>query len=259
MSWLRVRSARPRILLTGSSGRIGTMFTEFSQGQEYDLVGMDLNPPIVKEGLTDFIQGDIQDKNLLKKAMQGCNTVAHLAAYVPKDDINKGNFMTEILTNNIIGTYRVYETAVELGIPRIVFTSSVQTTDGYEANTSVKLEQASKPTNFYGASKVADEALGAVFMEHEAGFLINLRLGWVETPDQVQDISKDPDSWWIVLSGRDCCEIIKAACLNPIQEKFIVLDALSRNAEKVREIGKLKTMIGYDPQDNAYQMFGVPS
>lgn len=254
MSWLRTKASGPRILLTGSSGRIGTFFTRYSQGRDYELVGMDLNPPIVREGLADFIQGDIQDADLLRRAMQGCDTVAHLAAACR--DVDEMDFMGQALPNNIIGTYRVYEVAKMLGVVRVVFTSSVETTVGYPNNTSVHPGQRALPENYYGLSKVTGEDIGLVSALDGGPASVNLRLGWVETDDVREEIRSSPQSWWMFLSERDCCEILRAALFFPFSRPFSIFDAMSRNAAEVRDLRPLQVELGYEPQDDARQMFG---
>ncbi len=251
--WL-IQAKRPRILMTGSSGRIGTMFTKFSQGQEYDLVGIDRDPPQVEEGLVDFIFGDITDVPTLTKAMDGCDVVAHLAVWGAIDPYTK-DFLEGIVPDNVIGTYQVYETAFRLGIPRVVFTSSVQVTEGYPENTPVKTTNRPLPENFYGITKFTGEDLGLVYSAKGVAS-VNLRLGWLETPDMREEIANAPDEWWEVLSGRDCVEILKRACLNPdIPEGFTLLDAMSQNARKVRELDQLENVLHYQLQDNAFTMF----
>lgn len=253
MSWV-LKAARPRILMTGSSGRIGSMFTEFSRGQDFDLVGIDLNPPQVEEGLADFIQGDITDVPTLERAMESCDVVAHLAVW-GATDVDTEDFLDGIIPNNMIGTYQVYETALKLGIPRVVFTSSVQVTKGYPENTPVKLSDRPFPLNFYAISKITGEDLG-LFYSQKGIISINLRLGWVETPGVKEEIASEPDSWWMVLSGRDCVEILKRSCLNPdISKGFTLLDAMSQNARNIREINMLENVLQYKLQDNAFDMF----
>jgi len=251
MTW--IKSARPRVLLTGSSGRIGTFFTKYSQGKDYDLVGLDLNPPKLASGLVEFFQGDIQDTDLLSRAMEGCSVIAHLAAHVK--DVDKSDFMNDVLPNNIIGTYRIYEMATKHMIHKIIFTSSVQTMDGY-GQQHVKVTDRPHPTNFYGISKVTGEDIGLVFSKRGGPASVNLRLGWVETDEDREEIRNSPDSWWLFLSELDCNEILRTSIMNDISEKFLILDAMSLNASNFRELNRLGQYLGYTPQSDANKMFG---
>ena len=75
--------------------------------------------PLPKRGLTIF-KGDILDPQSIKEAMEGCEEVYHLggnASIYEKDP-------TRYFTINVDGTKNVMDVAIELGIRRMVFTST---------------------------------------------------------------------------------------------------------------------------------------
>ncbi len=103
--------------------------------------------------------GDLRDRASLDRAMQGCDTVFHVAAdyrlWVPHP--------SEMFSANVDGTRNVMEAAGNAGVRRIVYTSSVATlglsqNDATPANedTPVKAGDIISP---YKQSKYAAEAL----------------------------------------------------------------------------------------------------
>ncbi|MHB8483005.1 MAG: NAD-dependent epimerase/dehydratase family protein [Nitrospiria bacterium] len=65
--------------------------------------------------------GDLEDKNSIKEAMKGCQRVYHIAALVARWHPDPAQFDR----TNVRGSRNVFETALELGIDKMVYTSSV--------------------------------------------------------------------------------------------------------------------------------------
>src|SRR5437867_2073493 len=95
----------PKILVTGSAGRIGQAVVQALAGES--VRGFDRVPT---PGTTESVTGDIAEMEAVRRAMQGVQTVIHLAA-TPDDD----DFMAKLLPNNIVGTYNVMEAAQQAG------------------------------------------------------------------------------------------------------------------------------------------------
>lgn len=67
------------------------------------------------------VQGDVTDPQSMKEAMRGCDVVFHVAAMYEVG----ARYARQMETVNVDGARNVFETALEVGIPRIVFTSTV--------------------------------------------------------------------------------------------------------------------------------------
>ena len=98
-----------RIFITGSSGKIGSVFAALCRREGHQVVGYDK-----ADG------DDILDSAALKKALEGCDAVAHLAMamggqYTPE----------EIYASGTLGTWNVLQAAENHGVRRIVSYSSV--------------------------------------------------------------------------------------------------------------------------------------
>ena len=69
-----------RVLVTGSSGRIGGVLLE-ELNRVHEIVGYDRkSPEYLPEGVR-FVQGDLLDREALGLAMEGADAVVHLGGY----------------------------------------------------------------------------------------------------------------------------------------------------------------------------------
>lgn len=118
------------------------------------------NPDSVSHLKGDFLtikKGDITDFESVKKAMQGCNRVFHLAAYARSFAETPGIFEQV----NVTGTLNVLKAATELGIDRLVFTSTAGTFD-ITGTGNDQDETSEKPTHYnteYARTKRMAEVL----------------------------------------------------------------------------------------------------
>ena len=125
-----------RLFVTGATGFIGSVLTRKLLARGCEVVGMNrsatLTVPPGFDGDTSelwdnprFIhkQGDILNQDDLRRAMQGCDGVFHLAGYA-KNFAKDPETYTRI---NIGGMRNVFTVAKELKIPKIVWTSSFVT------------------------------------------------------------------------------------------------------------------------------------
>ena len=92
-----------RVLITGAAGRIGRKLRHEFQGRFDRLVLFDRLPITdLKESEIQFC-GELTDKALLLQALDGVDAVVHLAS-IPHEAP-----MEDIIQNNVMGTWTVYE------------------------------------------------------------------------------------------------------------------------------------------------------
>jgi len=111
-----------KILLTGSTGYIGTWLTRQLAAQGHQLHLLCRTPSAII-GPTDQIRifhGDITDPQSLNKAMQGVQQVYHLAGYARLWAKDPSIFETI----NVTGTHNVLRSAADAGVEKIVYTST---------------------------------------------------------------------------------------------------------------------------------------
>lgn len=105
-----------RIVLTGSSGRVGRAIFSALAGR-HAVTGMDRSPVS-----TTHIVGDFADEALLRSAFEQADAVIHTAAlHAPHVGIVPDEEFQRI---NVEGTRMVAQAAMAAGVPRLVFTST---------------------------------------------------------------------------------------------------------------------------------------
>lgn len=111
-------------LVTGATGFIGSHIARqlVERGEDVKVL---LRKTSRTNNIDDLevekVYGDITDRDSLKKALAGCDTVYHTAGYVSfkKSDYSKMN------TINVEGSRNLLSAAMDEGVERVLFTSSV--------------------------------------------------------------------------------------------------------------------------------------
>ncbi|MBE7438359.1 MAG: NAD-dependent epimerase/dehydratase family protein [Spirochaetales bacterium] len=109
-----------KILITGGAGFLGiNLIRHFFQKGEKDIISLDLATfDYPEKNQVTVVQGDIRDRELLWKAMEGVQLVVHTAAALPLYT------KEEIFTTDIDGTRNVIEAAHKAGCKRFIHISS---------------------------------------------------------------------------------------------------------------------------------------
>lgn len=160
-----------KILVTGADGFIGSYLTEELVRRGYDVRAfiyynsfnswgwLDQSPVEIKQNL-DVFAGDIRDPYGVKEAMKGCTHVLNLAALIaiPYSYHSPDTYVD----TNIKGTLNVVQAARELGIEKVVHTS---TSEVYGTAQYVPIDedhplQGQSP---YSASKIAADQMALSF------------------------------------------------------------------------------------------------
>lgn len=160
-----------KILVTGADGFIGSHLTEILVKQGYDVRAfvlynsfntwgwLDHCHPSVK-GKFEVFTGDIRDPYGVKTAMKGCDIVLHLAALIaiPYSYHSPDTY----IDTNIKGTLNIVQAAKELGIKKVVHTSTseVYGTARFVPITEEHPLQGQSP---YSASKIGADQIALSF------------------------------------------------------------------------------------------------
>lgn len=115
-----------KTLVTGAAGFIGSNVVRALLDDGHDVRALHLAREDIRNlrGLeVERIAGDVTDRDSLRSAMDGCEVVFHLAAvYALWTADGTGEAMRRV---NVDGTRNVLEIARELGVRRVVHTSSI--------------------------------------------------------------------------------------------------------------------------------------
>lgn len=160
-----------KILVTGADGFIGSHLTEYLMQQGCDVRAfvcynsfgswgwLDHAPHYLKKHL-DIFMGDVRDPYGVKTAMKGCDVVLHLAALIgiPYSYHSPDAYVD----TNIRGTLNIVQAARELGVQKVVHTS---TSEVYGSAEFVPITEAHplKGQSPYSASKIGADQLAMSF------------------------------------------------------------------------------------------------
>jgi len=150
---------RNRVLVTGGTGFIGRKLVAELVRQNHT-VHVLRRPTSDAEGLDHerihLFTGDLMDGQSIRKAMEGCTQVYHLAAYAKNWAKDSKSFYRD----NVEGLCNVWDMAKVLCVERVVFTSSIVTCGPTEPGVvGDERRQCSIPDCFtdYQATKIIGE------------------------------------------------------------------------------------------------------
>jgi dihydroflavonol-4-reductase len=111
-------------LVTGGAGHLGNVLVRelLSRGEEVRVLILPGEDTESLDGLdVSLMEGNILDIGCLKKAMAGVENVFHLAALVSITE-DKNHLLQSV---NVEGTRNVIEAAKQMGVSKLVYTSSI--------------------------------------------------------------------------------------------------------------------------------------
>ena len=112
-----------KTLVTGSSGFIGRHLVAQLARSGAAVRALQRTPGPGGDGRIERLRGDVLDPVSVARAVEGCDTVYHLAAYAHAWAQSPATFFDV----NVGGTRCVLDAALKLGVRRVVITSSVVT------------------------------------------------------------------------------------------------------------------------------------
>ncbi len=259
-------SSEERVLVTGGAGVIGQAVWRHLHNR-FDLSSIDRveapNYPVT-------IVADISNLDALLPATEGVDAIVHLAASISVD-----SSWEQVLPNNLIATYNVYEAAKQSDVKAVVFASSNHSIGMYEIESAPSIYDLEnthvfdhtveiRPDSLYGVSKVYGEAIGRYYMENFGIRSYNIRIGTVRKDDNPRDPSVATGSFWLDinpeqkfdrmratwLSQRDCAELI-GACLDAKHVPWAVVYAISNNPRQFWDLSHAKKLLNWEPKDSA--------
>lgn len=234
-----------RILVTGAAGGIGRITCPFLREQGHVVVGFDRAED---PGCCDaYVQGGIDDALALRQAMAGCETVIHLAA----NPGTHSDFLTRLVVPNLIGPWRIYEAASELGVRRVVFASSINAVNGPVAKATLPApESLEDPGNPYGLTKLWGEHAGRLFHQTRGLQVICARIcRFIRSPHGFAWLRDHPEDTEPHTSPEDWKRFLLAALSTAAGFAVVHVQSLPRDGIWRLDYRGGLAAIGYQPKD----------
>lgn len=207
------------LVVTGCSGRVAGMIAPHLR-REFRIRGVDVEPPA--EGVVDeFVGADVREVEAVAQSLSGADAVLHLAGEPAEAD-----FRDRLLPRNLDATWAVYGAAVQAGIRRFVFASTLQTIQGYDPTERVLPNAPPRPTSVYGCTKLFGEALGRYHSDRSGLGVACLRMGAVRRVD-APDARRSESIW---LGSFDLARLVAAAVESDVP--FAIVTAVSPPASE---------------------------
>lgn len=235
---------RPRLLITGPGGRVGTHLVPLLR-EHFALRLLDA-VPLQNLALTrddEFVRCDIRDLPSMRAACQGVQAMLHLAAISDEDD-----FSTKLLPINLEGVYMAFEAARQAGVKKVIFTSTGQTVLRYARGAWVTPESPPRPSTVYACTKLFGEALARHYSEQHGMSMVVIRLCYFQPYDSplLRESGPVQQEW---CSPRDLAQLILKSIRTEVS--FGIFFGVSNNTGRFWDISNAQQLVGYEPQDNA--------
>jgi len=235
---------RPRLLITGPGGRVGTHLVPLLR-EHFALRLLDAAPlkNLAFTGDDEFVLCDIRDLAALRGACDGVQAMLHLAAISDEDD-----FHTRLLPINLEGVYNAFEAARQAGVKKVLFTSTGQTVLRYAKGQWVTPDSPPRPSTVYACTKLFGEALARHYSEQHGMSMIVIRLCYFQPYDS--PLLREPgpvQTEWC--SPRDLAQLVLKSLRS--EAPFAVFFGVSNNTGRFWDISNAQQLVGYEPQDDA--------
>jgi UDP-glucose 4-epimerase len=233
-----------KVLITGGAGFIGSTLADRLSADGIEVVIYDnlsrgrtafISDACARPGV-EFVQADVLDEHLLRRSLEGCDTVFHLAANA---DVRHGlEHPRRDLEQNTIATSVLLEAMRAVGVRRIAFASTGSVYGEPEVFPTPETCPFPVQTSLYGASKLAGEGLIQAYA-HGYGFvgvifrfvsILGERYTHGHVFDFCRSLRRDPSHLRVLGDGRqeksylyvgDCVSAMKLATEQPLENGSI--------------------------------------
>lgn len=174
-----------RIVVTGSSGRLGRALLEQLRGG-HDVLAFDRVPPQDPRGVRVRL-GDHLDLGQVAGAIRGADLVIHLSAVT-----YPGLYGEEVqFASNVTGAFNVAEAAALLRIPKLVFAGSPSPLGFMAPRDTFRIsylpvdeDHPLMPHNAYGLSKLVTEEILKAWQRRTGASAVMVRPCYILTPEE---------------------------------------------------------------------------
>ncbi|WP_254530507.1 NAD-dependent epimerase/dehydratase family protein [Natrinema gelatinilyticum] len=249
-----------RIAITGVTGNVGREAIDAFPDDDHELT-------LFSHSETDELDAtplEITDREAFVDVLEGQDVLIHLAA-----NPSPRAAWDELRGPNVDGLYNAFEAAVENDLERVVFSSSNHAVNMHNTVSVVRPESTvatpaivrpdgrADPDTFYGVTKVFGEAMGSYYAKRHGFDVVNLRIGWLLTRDELRQECRERDgagerfarAMWI--SPGDCRRVLNAAATSTLEDSPLIAHGISDNSERFLSLAETMQTLEYRPQDDS--------
>ncbi len=237
------------IVVTGASGRLGRRVVQLLVDQKREVLATDRSA--TDDLPAEFVRCDLVDAKAVEGILKAAEAVVHLGA-IPgplREDPRV------IFENNVASTFNVMMSAAELGLRRVVFSSSAFGMGwAHDGNAFVPLylpldeEHPMMPFEPYGLSKQVGEDIGRMIARNSNTTVVSLRFTNVALPEVQAEFpwpAPTPENpltlvMWAYADARDVAEahVLSLDAEIAEYEAFMIAQPSSRFKEPTIDLVK---------------------
>lgn len=162
-----------KVLVTGADGFIGSHLTErlisegcavraMAQYNSFNSAGWLDSLPGDARAAIEIVRSDVRDPNAMRQAVQGCDTVLHLASLIAIP--YSYHAPDSYVDTNIRGTVNILQAARDLGVERVVHTSTSEVY-GTAQFVPITEDHPLRGQSPYSASKIGADQIALSFFD----------------------------------------------------------------------------------------------
>ena len=154
-----------KILVTGATGFVGSeLLQQLAKSSMYQLcAAVRDNIESLPTGVLAYRIGDIDTDTNWQKALSECKTVIHTAARAHIMDDSAPDPLAEFRRVNVEGTLNLARQAIDAGVKRFIFISSIKVNGEGKSNRAYRFDDPAAPEDDYGLAKwEAEQGLKAL-------------------------------------------------------------------------------------------------
>ena len=239
-------TSKPRVLLTGAAGNVGTaLWQGWEPEGKYDLTLTDVKP--IEGARSRVATGEICDVDFIQKICKDQDVLVHLVYFRADYVGERPDRLTDIGLHMLL-----FENAVRAGVKKIVFASSNHASGWNEQqDPAVKhLPEHIRPDGWYGTMKAMAEVAGRWLVNGHGIHFISIRIGnfnGTSEPESIRSCSYR-------LSPADAANLFGCAVDYAGPEKFLITYGASDNVygeyDGLLDLTSAKEVLGYKPIHN---------
>ncbi len=237
------------IVVTGAAGRLGRRVVQLLADQNREVLATD---QVAADDLpAEFVRCNLMDRNAVEGMFKEAEAVVHMGA-IPGPLRAEPRFIFE---NNVSADFNVMMSAAELGLRRVVFSSSAFGMGwAHDGNAFVPLylpldeEHPMMPFEPYGLTKQVGEDIGRMIARNSSTTVVSLRFTNVALPEVQAEFpwpAPTPENpltlvMWAYADARDVAEAHVLALDAEIEqyEAFMIAQPSSRFEEPTIDLVK---------------------